>query len=69
MFFTVVLLFHKEVIMKKVIKFWDMVLVAMLGLIGSSCVLEPPPAEYGPQPEYGVPYSVQTSDDLQEIND
>jgi hypothetical protein len=55
--------------MKKVIKAWDMVLVAMLGLIGSACVLEPPPAEYGPQPEYGVPYSVQTSDDIHDINE
>jgi len=59
--------------MKKILKFWDLLLVALLGLMGTSCKIEePPPAEYGPEPEYGPPYysihnfdhnSAQTNED------
>jgi len=43
--------------MKKIIKFWDILLVALLGILGTGCKIdEPPPAEYGPEPEYGPPY-------------
>lgn len=45
--------------MKKIIKFWDIVLIAILGLFATACnITDPPPAEYGAQPEYGVPSSV-----------
>ena len=59
--------------MKKIIKFWDILLVALLGILGTGCkVEEPPPAEYGPEPEYGPPYysvdhykqiNIETSED------
>lgn len=56
--------------MKKVIKIWDIILVAILGIFASGCnIIEPPPAEYGPEPEYGIPYSVQVPNDLHETQD
>ena len=41
--------------MKKMIKIWDIILVSLLGLLALGCrrtILEPPPAEYGPPPDY-----------------
>ena len=41
--------------MKKIIKVWDILLMALLGLFAFGCgrsFIEPPPAEYGPPPEY-----------------
>ena len=61
--------------MKKLIKLWDLLLVALLGLMGTGCnIIEPPPAEYGPEPEYGPPYySIKIIDnvftDTDEIKD
>jgi hypothetical protein len=39
---------------KKLYKFWDLLLLSALGLLGSGCILNPPPAEYGPEPLYGT---------------
>ena len=53
--------------MKKFIKIWDIILIAVMGLIGSGCILDPPAPEYGVEPMYGVPAAVQDSDtDMQE---
>lgn len=52
--------------MKKIIKLWDVLLVALLGVIASGCnINEPPPAEYGPEPEYGVFYSTQINTEFE----
>lgn len=47
--------------MKKMIKFWDIVLITLLGLLGSGCILDPVP-EYGVEPLYGVPAALQDAD-------
>ena len=53
--------------MKEIIKIWDILLVALLGILGTSCnINEPPPAEYGPEPEYGVFYSTDINIDVEE---
>jgi len=42
--------------MKKIIKIWDIILITLLGLFALACrrtLPEPPPAEYGPPPDYG----------------
>jgi hypothetical protein len=54
--------------MKKLIKLWDLLLVALLGMMGTGCnIIEPPPAEYGPEPEYGpIYYSIGTVDNVTE---
>lgn len=41
--------------MKKLYKLWDLLLLSALGVLGSGCILDPPPAEYGPEPLYGIP--------------
>ncbi|MBW6458722.1 MAG: hypothetical protein K0B52_06125 [FCB group bacterium] len=41
--------------MKTFYKLWDLLLLSALGVLGSGCILDPPPAEYGPQPLYGTP--------------
>jgi len=48
--------------MKKIIKIWDIFLIALLGLFAHSCgrhLLKLPPAEYGPPPDYN--FSPDTS--------
>lgn len=55
--------------MKKLIKLWDVVLIALLGVFGTGCnLLDPPPAEYGVEPMYGVPYSIQIGEEVQQDN-
>lgn len=48
--------------MKKIIKMWDVVLIALMGIIGSGCILDPPAPEYGVEPLYGVQSTIQDSD-------
>ncbi|MEA3392091.1 MAG: hypothetical protein U9Q91_03840 [Candidatus Marinimicrobia bacterium] len=53
--------------MKKLIKIWDVVLIAIMGILGTGCILDPPAPEYGVVPMYGVPAAVQEADEeLQE---
>ena len=40
--------------MKRMLKLWDLLLVAIIGIVGSGCILDPIP-EYGVEPLYGVP--------------
>lgn len=47
--------------MKKIMNMWNVILIAMLSVLGNGCKIdEPPPAEYGPPPDYGSskPYGV-----------
>jgi len=48
--------------MKKIVKLWDVFLLAVIGIIGSGCILDPPIPEYGVEPMYGVQAEVQDSD-------
>lgn len=48
--------------MKKLIKIWDVVLIAIMGILGTGCILDPPAPEYGAEPMYGVPAAVQEID-------
>jgi len=53
--------------MKRVIKLWDILLVAIMGFFGTGCLLDPPAPEYGVEPMYGVPAAFQEADEeLQE---
>jgi hypothetical protein len=47
--------------MKKIIKIWDLILVAVMGIVGSGCILDPPAPEYGVEPLYGVQSTIQDS--------
>lgn len=58
--------------MKKIMKIWDLILIAVMGIVGSGCILDPPAPEYGIEPLYGVQSSIQdTGIDSQEhsVND
>jgi hypothetical protein len=51
--------------MKILAKFWDIILIAIMGIFGTGCILDPPAPEYGVEPMYGVPAAVrQTDEDL-----
>jgi hypothetical protein len=47
--------------MKKIIKIWDLILIAVMGIVGSGCILDPPAPEYGVEPLYGVQSIIQDS--------
>lgn len=49
--------------MKKLSNIWDLILIAIMGMFGTGCILDPPPApEYGVEPLYGVPAAYRTAD-------